>query len=222
MIREQTAAIKPSRALWVPFMLGRPFGAPNEPDFQRKVLRALLALFTRPSGPVLEDFPEDAPASASGETTFACPVSFARPDTDGDGPVKAMRREIAQLAPWYELARKRRGRTTVGISRLTMEQAAEFAATYAGDSPASAYDSSLSAGVALKRACDDLKAYYYEAVGAQPGNLSPPEIERWFWFDTTAGKMFLAIQQACLRSADKSLQPLGKLSLVPRAIVHAL
>ncbi|MEO8442682.1 MAG: selenoprotein B, partial [Betaproteobacteria bacterium] len=175
LIREQTAAIKPPRALWVPFMLGRPFGAPNAPDFQRKVLRALLALFTRPSGPVLEDFPEDAPVASVGETTFACPVSFAQPDSDSGDVVDSMVREITQLAPWYELARKRRGRTTVGISKLTMEQAAEFAASYAGDSPASAYDANLSAGVALKRACDDLKTYHYEAAAAQPGNLSPQE-----------------------------------------------
>jgi len=222
LIREQTAAIKPPRALWVPFMLGRPFGAPNAPDFQRKVLRALLALFTQPSGPVLEDFPEDAPADADGETTFACPVSFAQPDTGSDDPAAAMRREITQLAPWYELARKRRGRTTVGVSGLTMQQAADYAASYAGDSPAPVYDAGFSAGIALKRACDDLKAYYYEAVAAQPGNLSPRAIERWFWFETATGRMFLAIQQACLRSEDKSLQPLAKLSLVPRAIVHAL
>ena len=222
LIREQTAAIRPPRALWVPFMLGRPFGAPNAPDFQRKVLRALLALFDRPSGPVLEDFTEDAPLDAVGETAFACPVNFAQADTDSDDPVKAMRREIAQLAPWYELARKRRGRTTVGVSGLTMEQAANFAASFTGDAPATVYDASLSAGVALKRVCDDLKAYHYEAVAAQPGNLSPREIDRWFWFGTITGKVFLAIQQACLRSDDKSLQPLGKLSLVPRAIAHAL
>lgn len=37
-------------------MLGRPFGAPNEPDFQRRVLKMLLALFERRAGPVLEDF----------------------------------------------------------------------------------------------------------------------------------------------------------------------
>ena len=47
LIREQTAAIKPPRALWVPFMLGRPFGAPGEPPFQRRVLRARLSLLER-------------------------------------------------------------------------------------------------------------------------------------------------------------------------------
>jgi hypothetical protein len=222
LIREQTAAIRPPRALWVPFILGRPFGAPNAPDFQRRVLRALLALFDRPAGPVLEDFPEDAPADAANETTFACPVSFASARSDNESPLAAMLREIAQLAPWYDLALKRRGRTTVGVSGLTVEDAARFAATYTGAAVAAPYDPALSAGIALKRACDDLKAYYYEAVAAQPGNLSPKQIDRWFWFDTATAKVFLAIQQACLRSDDKSLLPLGKLSLVPRAIAHAL
>jgi len=103
-----------------------------------------------------------------------------------------------------------------------MGEAAAFAASYAGGTPAAPYDAALSAGVALKRTCDDLKAYHYEAVAAQPGNLSPTEIDRWFWFETATAKVFLAIQQASLRSEDKSLQPLGKLSLVPRAIGHAL
>ena len=55
-------------------MLGRPFGAPNAPDFQRSVLRALLALFERPSGPVLEDFPDDAPTAEARETAFVWPL----------------------------------------------------------------------------------------------------------------------------------------------------
>jgi hypothetical protein len=222
LIREQTAAIKPPRALWVPFMLGRPFGAPNAPDFQRNVLRALLGLLEHTSGPVLEDFPDDAPPDVTGETTFACPVSFAPAQTSVNDPVAAMRQEIAQLAPWYELALKRRGRTTVGVSGLGMNEAAAFAASYTDDTPAAPYDARLSPGVALKRICDDLKAYYYEAVAAQPGNLSPKEIDRWFWFETATAKVFLAIRDACLKSEDKSLQPLGRLSLVPRAVGHAL
>lgn len=222
LIREQTAAIKPPRALWVPFILGRPFGAPNAPDFQRKVLRALLGLFEHTAGPVLEDFPDDAPPDVAGETTFACPVNFAPAQTSVNDPAAAIRQEMAQLAPWYELALKRRGRTTVGVSGLKLDEAAAFAASYAGETPAAPYEAGLSAGVALKRVCDDLKAYYYEAVAAQPGNLSPSEIDRWFWFETAAAKVFLAIRDACLESEDKSLLPLGRLSLVPRAIGHAL
>jgi hypothetical protein len=223
LIREQTAAIKPPRALWVPFMLGRPFGTPDEPDFQRAVLRALLMLFEQPSGPVLEDFPEDAPAGSGNdaEATFACPVSFARAAVDDGDPGAAMLRELAQLTPWYDLAKKRRGRSTVGISGLDIEDAARHVISQLGATPAAPY-SGLSAGVALKRACDDLKAYYYEAVAAQPGNLKAGDIERWFWQDTIAARVFLAIRQLCLKSADKSMLPLGRISLVPRAVQHLL
>lgn len=220
LIREQTAAIKPPRALWVPFILGRPFGAPDAPDFQRKVLRALLNLFERTAGPVLEDFPEDAPATANRdtETPFACPVSFAKAVVDDGDLAAAMQREIAQLAPWYDLAKKRRGRTTFGISGLNVADAATHAASYLTATPAAPYTADLSAGMALKRACDDLKVYYYEAVAAQPGNLKAKDIDHWFWHETAAARVFLAIQQVCLKSADKSLQPLGIISLVPRAV----
>jgi hypothetical protein len=33
LVREHTAAIRAPRALWVPFILGRPLGVPNDPAF---------------------------------------------------------------------------------------------------------------------------------------------------------------------------------------------
>ena len=222
LIREQTAAIKPPRALWVPFMLGRPFGAPNEPDFQRRVLRALLSLFERSAGPLLEDFLEDAPAGEAEEAGFACPVSFAAAKPEAGGLARAMRDEFAQLAPWFDLARRRRGRTTVGVFGATVEDAARYVASYLDAAPSPPLIPGLSAGVALKRACDDVKAYYYEAAAAQPGNLAPKAIENWFWRETAAAKVFLAIQQFCLKSEDESLKPLGRLSLIPRFATHDL
>ena len=47
LVRKHSEEMKPPRALAVPFELGRPFGAPNEPDFQRRVLRAVLDLLER-------------------------------------------------------------------------------------------------------------------------------------------------------------------------------
>ena len=62
LIRPQTENTRPPRALWVPFELGRPFGPPGDPAFQRRVLLAALRLLERPDGPVLlEDFPDDDP-----------------------------------------------------------------------------------------------------------------------------------------------------------------
>lgn len=218
LIREQTAAIRPPRALWVPFMLGRPFGAPNEPEFQRRVLRHLLSLFERPAGAVLEDFPEAAPAAEEQESGFACPVNFAVAKPDAGGLARALNEEIAQLAPWYDLARKRRGRTTVGVFGATVEKAARHVISYLDGAPEPAPVAGWSAGIAVKRACDDLKAYYYEAAAAQPGNLAPKAIENWFWRETAAANALLAIRQICLHSDDESLKPLGKLSLIPRVV----
>jgi len=218
LIREQTAAIKPPRALWVPFMLGRPFGAPNEPDFQRRVLHALLALFERSAGPVLEDFPEDAPAASEDSAGFACPVSFAAAKPAENGLVAAVLDEIAELGPWYELARRRRGRTTVGVFGPGVEAAARHVVSYLKGAPEAPANQAWSAGMAVKRACDDLKAYYYEAVAAQPGNLDAKAIENWFWAETAAAQALLAIRNYCLKSDDESLKPLGKLSLIPRFV----
>ena len=63
LVRVHTENIKPPRALWVPFELGRPFGVPHDPEFQLSVLRKVLGLTEHKKGPVLEDFPEDAPDS---------------------------------------------------------------------------------------------------------------------------------------------------------------
>jgi hypothetical protein len=40
LVREHSAGYRPPRFLWVPFPLGRPFGAPGAPGFQHRVLRA--------------------------------------------------------------------------------------------------------------------------------------------------------------------------------------
>src|SRR5262249_54573264 len=79
LIAERTPTIAPPRALWMPFELGRPLGAPGDTALQTRVLRAALALLEAPSGRVLVDFPDDAPTAADASTPPVCPVSFASP-----------------------------------------------------------------------------------------------------------------------------------------------
>jgi hypothetical protein len=220
-VREHTAAIGPPRALWVPFILGRPFGVPNDAAFQRRVLLAALCLLEAPAGPVLADYPEDAPRPAAEEVEgMACPVSFER-TVDASDLGAAVAREIEELAPWHDLAAKRRARTTTGLSGMTMDDAARLVASYLNGSPAPNLDG-MNAGETLKIVCDDIRAYYYEAAAAQPGNPDAQAVLHWFWHDTAAGRAFLALQKICLASDDKSLQVLGGNSLVPRAIMHML
>jgi hypothetical protein len=56
LLREVTEVIKPPRALFVPFRMGYPLGAPNDPGLQHLVIAAALALLERNDVPVLEDF----------------------------------------------------------------------------------------------------------------------------------------------------------------------
>lgn len=51
-----TRAVGVPRSLVVPFGLGCPFGAPDDPDLQRRVLRSLLALCARTDVPVEETY----------------------------------------------------------------------------------------------------------------------------------------------------------------------
>jgi hypothetical protein len=62
LLPEVTRAVRPPRALSVPFALGYPLGAPDDQPLQRKLLRALLALTAEEDVPVLRhlDPTEDA------------------------------------------------------------------------------------------------------------------------------------------------------------------
>ena len=79
LIRRHVERMRPPRALAVPFELGRPMGAPNEPAFQRRVLVALLDLFKAPTGPLLVDFPDQAPAALAELEGWACPINLSPP-----------------------------------------------------------------------------------------------------------------------------------------------
>jgi hypothetical protein len=56
LLREVVSVIRPPRALFVPFPLGYPLGAPNDPALQRRVIAAALALLERNDVPILEEF----------------------------------------------------------------------------------------------------------------------------------------------------------------------
>ncbi len=216
LIREHTAAINPPRALWVSFMLGRPFGVPNDAAFQSRVLLAALRLLEAPSGPVLADYPEDAPALAEEAQGVACPVSFAGDDGDDIGAVFV--REAGELQPWHDRARERRGRSMVGLSPLDPLEAARALARFLRDGVVDSIGG-LNAGDTLKLLMEDVRTYYYEAAAARPGSPHAAAVENWFWRDTAGGRMFLALHAKCLASSDASLQKLCATSLVPRAVM---
>ncbi len=188
-MREHTEQIKPPRALWVPFELGRPLGPPDHPDFQKDILRSLLGLFAEASGPVLEDYPHDSPVTEEMDMAWSCalplpPLEAAA--TPVDALVQSLLQEVGNLAPWYAESIRRRGRTTFALSGLTadrMDEIAEFIARMAsGEDPEPPEGLADPIPQAIRFMADDAKAYYMEAVNEQPGAPPPGGVRMWTWF----------------------------------------
>ena len=224
LIRQHTEIIKPPRALWVPFELGRPLGAPNDPAFQTRVLRRVLKLLEASEGPVLEDFTEDAPSFSGSIGLLSCPVDLQGMEVDvkeSDRFVAAFKEEVMQMRNWYDLALVNRRRTTASVSDLEPNVAAEFVAAFAMDHNVESPIPGLSSAMALKLAIEDLKAYYFEAVTAQAGQPTDSmSLANWFWSQTLAAKAINAARETCLASGKKELKIFGELLLVPKNQMH--
>lgn len=226
LIREHAEAIRPPRALWVPFELGRPVGAPEDPAFQRRVLMAALALLERPSGPVLEDYPEDAPPDGGVDTDegWACPVSFAAPKSDApETHASALAREVGQLRPWHETWKSRRGASGVGALGAEIDAVAGFIGGLADDTAPALPVEGVAFADGLKLAVNDLMTFYQEAANAQPGPAGGSQaVSDWFWTQTAAGKALLAVRAKGAESDDPRLARVAKGLILPHvAARHA-
>lgn len=204
----------------MPFELGHPLGAPNDPTFQKKVILAALKLLEAPAGPIIEDFPEEAPVSAEEFGVLACPYVPPQHESNISETEKlsrAFRMEMLSLRPWYDMAVAKRKRTTVGVSKLDLEGITNFLAAFLRDGTPSNLRADVSIAYELRYAADDLKAYYYEAVTAPPGmgNLTGEVLAKWFWEETAAGKVLRAVRQNCLKGTDESLQRVARGQIVP-------
>ncbi len=207
----------------MPFELGRPLGVPNDKGFQRKVLFSLLSLFERDDGPIIiDDFPEDAPETDDGVEVLSCPVSFEEEKPDDPDLLKtSFIREIQAMHPWYEIALKKRGRTTAGGSGIEISTLGEFLYSFVkGDIPDNPRDD-VDISVTLKLAAEDLKAYYIEGVTAQPGQegLSSKALKEWFWKHTTAGNVLLELVKTCSKSDNEMIRMTGSHFIAPMDVL---
>jgi hypothetical protein len=222
LIREHTEFIRPPRALWVPFELGRPLGWPDNSNLQKKVLISALMLLEAAEGPLLVDFPDgDETLSSvpnSEPAVWACPINLQaafKRETDAEKSLSAFKREIASLRPWYDLSVERRGRTALGL--FNPDTASNLLASYAFGKPTEIPIQNLSLAEALRLAAQDIKAFYFEAVIARPGAVLPDSaaFRKWFWNDTAAGQMLKDVKERCMNDADSSVRMTGAKLLIP-------
>jgi hypothetical protein len=223
LIRPQTENTKPPRALWVPFELGRPFGPPNDPEFQKRVVRTALQMLELEHGPVvIEDFTDDDPR-AQPDPSWHPPRGPAAPAARSSEALAAeFEAEIPLLRDAHEQWQAHRGRTTVGLCTLPIAECGRYIADWLrGRAPPSLREG-FSAPLMLRFALDDLKAYYLEAAAAGTGKPSSQQLGDWLWNQTAAGAAILALREASLKSEDERLRLIAGNFMVPAARVPAV
>jgi hypothetical protein len=222
LIREHTEIIRPPRALWVPFDLGRPLGAPENQELQRLVLLEVLGLLEAAEGPLLVDFAanlsQEPEETGKGLEGCSCPVGFApdvKQQTEPERLRSAFLREVSELRPWYDLSLEKRGRTA--MVKFSPDTASKLLGSYASGETAEIQKGDVSPAMSLRLAVQDLKAFYFEAAAARPGSASPSShaFNLWFWQETAAGRVVKAVKERCLKEADPSLRMTGAKFLIP-------
>lgn len=191
------------RFLWVPFELGRPFGAPHEPDFQRRVLHDALALLDRRDGPVvLADFPDDAP-TGNDDVPWACPVSFAPRTADEPQLVASVRAEIAQLSPWTELHEPPAPNSGLALAQMV-------------DVLVDATNGAEPDIEQIRLITDDLRTWYLHAAAQQPGQATSHERNTWFWRQTAIARLLGHLATALVDHHNRLVRAFATRAIVPR------
>jgi hypothetical protein len=204
LVREHIVAMRPPRALWVPFELGRPFGPPANPQLQRRVLNEALALLDQDCAePLLRDFSESA--------------MYCEEDPDWHFPgtldKTSLRAEVASLLPLWQRARDRSGRSSFGISGLTPASAVEFIERFYSSDPMP-NPKGMATVSRARFAIDDIKLFYFEAAMAEGGHPSVRQLNDWFWEHTLAGACIREFQETSRTGNDSNLVAISE-SLVP-------
>jgi hypothetical protein len=222
LVLPQVEKTRPPRAVMTPFMLGRPLGEPNDAPFQRRVLLQALRLLERADGPViLEHFPDDNPSwfdRPGWVPAVALPAPGA-PDSRAAWEAE-FRDELATVLPVWERFKARFGRTSVGLAGQPPGAWPEFAASFL-DGALPTVPSHDTPALALRFLADDLKALYGEAVQADGPPPSARQIDLWFWRQTVAGRLLIALRSVALHSENNALKTVGGRFFVPASYLPA-
>jgi hypothetical protein len=213
LVRPQAERTRPPRALWVPFELGRPFGPPSGPAFQKQVILAALRLLESNAGPVLlADFAEDDPREAP-DPRWRPPIETAG---SGEPLADALVAEVAELVGPYARSCAARGRTTVGLSGLAPAAAAEYVAAWLrGPPPTDSPVLDMSPVLSLRFAVDDLKAYALEAAIVSETRPSSQQLGDWLWNESATGTAIRALRRRLTDSPDDRSKLIATMFLVP-------
>ena len=214
LVREQSEAVGPTRALWVPFALGRPLGSAEDPEFQKGVVRQAFGLLATATEPTIADYDGPLPEEA-GPGQWACPLNLG-PVVD-DTLTGRLLAEVGRLKTWSAQTRAERGRTLFGVSGARPDQVDEVARALASIPELATISEPLGGEIdwafdmplLIRHLADDLRTFYHEAIAAQPGAAPPNHdaLNDWIFGDTALGDTLQAVADRLTAAED----PMGNL-----------
>ena len=197
--------MRPPRALWVPFELGRPCGPPSDSEFQRNVLLQALQLVSESDKSTLQSFKTDDPrGKADG--------NWQPPKTQGSQNIVE---ETQALKTNYQRSCVRHSRTSFGVAKVPVPELAQlFDEVYEKRELISVRED-VSPRLMFRLAIDDLKSYYIES--ALDGRHKPgsEQIESWLWQVTLLGQRMRELREVFIQSDDEKTSDFGAKFIVP-------
>jgi len=125
------------------------------------------------------------------------------------------------MQTWYDLATEQSARTGSGLSALTVQQIVDLFADFISGKIDSAGDDGGKLSDLLRFAAEDLKAFYFKAVSAQPGQSTDGTVlANWFWSSTYGAACINEVRKVCLTKKSRDMQLAGNLLLIPRNQLH--
>ena len=215
-VRPHVEAMRPPRALWIPFELGKPFGEPMDAPFQMRVLRAALDLLEEPGGPVLVDYPGPV-SDHDRDLGWSCRSPKLQSDAERTDPAALLARIRAEdraIRPLYTRAAASRGRSSVGASGVALDDLAAFLTGFLDENPPANPVRSLSLPQTFRFALDDLMAYYTEAKSFEGELTTSTDLGRWFWDETAAGRLLIELEHACRSSSNRTLRWMSEIGIL--------
>ncbi len=204
LIKPHLETMRPPRALWVPFELGRPLGPPGDQAFQKRVLLAALTLIETATKQTLIDFEDDDPRGTP-DPDWRAPAT---------GAATSVASELSHLQPAITSFKEAFGRSSVGVAGLDLSQCASLVdETLATGKPPASADGG-SALLQFRHACDDLKAAWIEAALAN-GKPSSRQLHDWFWLHSQLGLSLRKLREQWLAGDDEKLAGIGARFIVP-------
>jgi hypothetical protein len=121
---------------------------------------------------------------------------------------------------WYDTLSKSK-RTTTGVSGLLPEEASAFISAFVDRKEPDKMIENYSLPDSLRMAAEDIKAFYFEGILAQPGQPTDSQsLADWFWGETYAALVINEVRKISLKEGSDMMKLLGMLLLVPRSQMH--